>query len=87
MVLDESMLRRGDALREMLELARFIVADGEVSELEAKIFQRWIDQNPDMLHVHPVEQLVGTLRTALADGVLSDAEKESLRKLLEELAG
>ena len=68
MVLDESMLRRSNALREMMDLARFIVADGNVTEMEAKIFRRWLERNPDMLSVHPVDQLVGILRNAFADG-------------------
>ena len=87
MVLDESMLRRSNALREMMDLARFIVSDGAVSEMEAKIFQRWIERNPDMLGIYPVSEFVGILRNAFADGELSDEEKLELKKLLEDVAG
>lgn len=85
MVLDESMLRRSNALREMMDLARFIVSDGDVTEMEAKIFQRWIDRNPDMLGVYPVSELVGILRNAFADGKLSDEERAELKALLEDV--
>ena len=87
MVTDDSVLRRSKALQEMLRLARSIVADGDVSEMEAKVFRAWIDRNPDMLGVWPVGELVGILRTAFADGRLSDREREELKTLLSRLAG
>lgn len=87
MVLDDSVLRRSRALQEMLRLARSIVADDEVSDMEAKVFQSWIDRNPDMLGVWPVSELVGILRNAFADGRLSDSEREELKTLLGRVAG
>jgi uncharacterized tellurite resistance protein B-like protein len=87
MVLDKSVLRRSNALQEMLDLARSIVADDEVSEREAKAFQEWIDRNPDMLGVWPVGELTSILRDAFADGRLSESEKEQLRSLLNRVAG
>ena len=87
MVFDDSVLRRSKALQEMLRLARSIVADGEVSDMEARVFQAWIDRNPDMLGVWPVSELLGLLRNALADGRLSDAERQELRALLGRVAG
>ena len=87
MVIDDSVLRGSKALQEMLRLARSIVADDEVSEMEAKVFQAWIDRNPDMLGVWPVSELVGILRNAFADGRLSDSEREELTALLNRVAG
>lgn len=86
-VLDDSVLRRSRALQEMLRLARSIVADDEVTEMEAKVFQAWIDRHPDMLGVWPVNELLGILRNALADGHLDEAEREELRALLHRVAG
>lgn len=86
-VLDESVLRRNKALQEMLRLARSIIADDAVSEMEAKVFQAWIDRHPDMLGVWPVNELLGILRNVLADGHLSEAEREELRALLHRVAG
>ena len=81
------MLRRSNALREMMDLARFIVGAGDVSEMEAQIFQRWIENNPDMLGVYPVNELVSILRDAFTDGTLSESGKEELRALLQDVAG
>ena len=87
MVIDDSVLRRSKALQEMLRLARSMVADDDVSEMEAKVFQAWIDRNPDMLGVWPVSELVGILRNAFADGRLSKSERDELTALLNRVAG
>ena len=87
MVIDDSVLRRSNALKEMLRLARSIVADDEVSEMEAKVFQAWIERNPDMLGVWPVSELVGILRNAFSDGRLSEKERDDLKALLNRVAG
>ena len=87
MVLDESVLRRSRALQDMLGLARSILADGQVSETEALAFQSWIDRNPDMLGIYPVNEFVNVLRRACADGCIVEAEREELRELLEDVAG
>lgn len=87
MVIDKSVLRRSNALQEMLRLARSIVADDDVSETEARAFQSWIDDHPDMLGVWPVTELTGILRNAFADGRLSDAEREEIRSILNRVAG
>jgi hypothetical protein len=87
MVLDDSVLRRSNALQEMLRLARSIVADGEVSDMEAKVFLSWIDRHPDMLGVWPVSEVARVLRKTLADGRLSASERDELQELLERVAG
>lgn len=87
MPLDDSVLRRSHALQEMLRLARSIVADGEVTEMEAKVFHSWIERNPDMLGVWPVSEIVHQLRDVFDDGQLSAKEQEELQRLLERVAG
>lgn len=87
MVLDDSTLRRNQALQEMIRLARAIVVDGEVSDLEAKMFRSWLDRHPDLSGVFPVPELTGILKNVFADGVLSAAEREQLKELLERFSG
>ncbi|MDE0899418.1 MAG: hypothetical protein OSA81_10405 [Longimicrobiales bacterium] len=41
-------MRRSDALRAIMGFAKAIVADGDVSEGEAKGFQPWIDAHEDV---------------------------------------
>ena len=71
----------------MLGLARSILADGKITEMEAKVFRSWIERNPDVLGVSPVPEIVGILRNAFADGRLSAREADELRVLLSEFAG
>jgi hypothetical protein len=87
MVLDDSVMRRSDALRAMMRFARAIVADGDVSESEAKGFQAWIAANPDVRGLPAVDQLVGILANYFADGSLSEEEKGHLTQVIEDFGG
>lgn len=87
MVLDDSVMARNDALREMMRLARAIVANGEVSDSEAKGFYAWIEANPHVRGLPAVDEILGILTNAFADGELSDAEREELVQLLERFGG
>ena len=87
MVLDDSVMRRSDALQEMMRLARSMVSDGEVSEIEARVFHAWIERNPDVKGLGAVDEIVGILTNAFSDGRLSDAERAHLVKILEEFGG
>ena len=86
-MLDESIMRRSDALQEMMRLARSIVADGEVTDMEAKVFHAWIQRNPDVKGIVAVDEIVGILTDVFADGQLSDGERSQLVTLLEEFGG
>ena len=87
MVLDDSVLRRSRALREMMQFARAIIADGKVSESEAKGLQAWIEANPDVIGIAAVDEIVGILTNFFSDGHLSDKEKEQLVEVLESFGG
>lgn len=87
MELDESVMRRSDALREMMSFARAIVADGEVSISEATGFQAWIDSNPDVTGLPQVEEITGILRNVLADGTICEEEREHLGDVLQRFGG
>ena len=86
-LLDDSVLRRSDALREMMRLARTIVSDGKVSALEAKAFQAWIDRNPDVVGLANVDEIVGVLRNVFSDGRLTDEERTKLLAAISEFGG
>lgn len=87
MELDDSVMRRSDALQEMMRLARSLVSDGVVTNMEAKVFRAWIERNPDVKGIPAVEEIVGILTNAFADGRLSEPERAQLAKLLEEFGG
>jgi hypothetical protein len=86
-VLDDSVMRRSDALQEMMRLARSLVSDGRVTDIEAKVFHAWIERNPDVKGILAVDEIVGILTDAFADGRISDAERAQLVTLLEEFGG
>ena len=81
----EGMLRRNQALQELLELARTVVADGVITKIEAEAFRHWVDTHPDMSGVWPVGTVTRALKRVFADGELS--EREELLEILEDLAG
>ena len=83
MVLDDSVMARNDALREMMRLARAIVKDGTVSEVEAHALSAWIEANPRVRGLPAVDDIIEILTNALDDGELSEAEREELAGLLE----
>lgn len=87
MVLDDSVMRRSDSLREMMRLARALVSDGEVTNMEARVFHAWIERNPDVKGLPDVEEILAILTNAFADGRLSDGEREHLAELLEDFGG
>lgn len=87
MVLDDSVMARNDALRELMGFARAIIEDGEVSESEARGFQVWIEANPHVRGLQAVEDIIGILANAFHDGRLSGAERQELGSILERFGG
>lgn len=86
-MLDDSVMRRSDALRELMRFARAIVEDGRVSDAEAKGFHAWIEANPDVRGLQPVDEILGILTNSFDDGRLSDEERGELAGLLERFGG
>lgn len=84
MVLDDGVMRRNAALREMMGLARAIVEDGLVSDAEANGLRAWIESHPDVVGLPQVDQLVGILTNVLDDGRISDEERNLLAEAFEQ---
>ena len=80
-------LRRNRALKEMLDLARTVIADGVITDAEAEALQRWVEQNPDMIGVWPAPNLIRTLRRILSDGYLDENERAELLEMLADMTG
>ncbi|MDA0329895.1 MAG: hypothetical protein O2958_12920 [Gemmatimonadetes bacterium] len=87
MEIDDSVMRRSNALHGMMQFARAIVADGHVSESEAKGFQAWIEANPDVIGIQAVDEIIGILTNFFSDGKLSDTERQKLIGVLERFGG
>ena len=85
-MLDDSVMRRSDALREMMRLARAIVADGVVTEAEARALNAWIEGHPDVKGIPAVDEIVGLLTDILADGRVTEPERTELALVLRAFA-
>ena len=81
------MLRRNRALAELLQLARRVIADGVVTSHEATAFKYWLETNPDMAGVWPVDVLTHRLSRIFGSGELSPEDRAELLQLLEEVTG
>lgn len=87
MVLDESVMRRSNALRETMSFARAILADGEVSDSEATGFKHWLAANSDVIGLPAIDEIVGVLENIFSDGHISESERRHLVELLERFGG
>ncbi len=81
------MLRRNRALAELLQLARRVIADGVVTDHEATAFKYWLETNPDMAGVWPVDTLTRHLGAIFGSGKLGADDRMELLKLLEDVTG
>jgi hypothetical protein len=74
-------------LSEMLGLIKGVLADGVVTEGEAKLLKDWARHHPDATEVWPVDILKTRLDKIFADGRVDDAEREDLAELLQSIVG
>ena len=81
------MLRRNRALAELMELARRVIADGVITQHEATAFKYWLETNPDMAGVWPVDSLTRNLEHVFGSGELSPEDRKELLQLLKDVAG
>lgn len=73
-------------ISELIGIARGLVADGVVNELEADFLIRWLKEN-EHLTCWPFDVLNKRVRAMLADGVIDAEERQELLELLRDLIG
>lgn len=74
-------------LNEMLGLARGIIMDGVVHDLEARELRTWIGRNPDLCVGFPGREVYERLAAIYVDGKVDEGERQELLELLQGLAG
>lgn len=74
-------------LSEMLGLVKGVLADGVVTDAEARLLNTWTHQHPDALEQWPVNILKDRLDTIFHDGIVDEAERRDLADLLETIVG
>ncbi len=74
-------------LSEMLGLAKGVLADGVVTDDEAKRLRDWRQEHPDAVEQWPVNILADRLQRIFADGVVDETERRDLAELLQSIVG
>jgi NAD-dependent DNA ligase len=62
-----------------------ICSDGQLQDMEVSYLQSWLSAHAEVLCYWPADMLADRLKSALADGVLTDAERQDLLAFLQEL--
>lgn len=75
------------SLDELMGFVRGILADGEVSDAEARALLTWCESNPLAVAEWPGREIATRLSRIFADGVVTDEEREDLAALLQAATG
>lgn len=74
-------------IHELLGLCRGVLADGAVTDAEARLLHDWIRVNPELSVAWPIDVLSRRLLGTSADGVIDSVERMELAELLREIVG
>lgn len=74
-------------LDQLIGLCTGVMADGHVSEMEARMLQSWIASNYELREQWPANVLLARLDQALEDGKLDSDEERALLKAIMDLTG
>lgn len=77
--------RLDKSINSLLGLIEGISIDGEVNNSEVQFLNMWLEDHRSVQHRHPYNELVPVVEAALADGVLSDDERQDILWLCERL--
>jgi len=78
--------RRADrSIDELIGICKGIVADGVVTEGEAKFLMEWLESNSDAIDVWPANVIYPRLVEIFEDGRMDDEEEGDLLKMLMDL--
>src|SRR6185436_13154310 len=62
-----------------------IAIDGSINASELGLLRLWVSEHAELRDSHPFNELVPVVQAAIADGVLTQEEREDLRWLCERL--
>jgi hypothetical protein len=72
---------------ELLGLAKGVLADGVVSEDEARYLLAWSENHPGSISKWPISLIFSRLRQVFDDGIIDAEERRELHELLAALVG
>jgi NAD-dependent DNA ligase len=80
-----SRARLEKALNSLIGLIEGVSIDGVVNEKEVNYIEAWLDENSQLRSIHPFTELIPVVDAAIADGILTDEERQNILWLCERL--
>lgn len=74
------------AVELLLGIVSGIVSDQQLHDMEIQFLKNWLSDHPGAANVWPGNVIAQTVRETLDDGVITDAERNHLLKVLQEMA-
>lgn len=81
-----SRARLDKAINSLLGIVEGIVIDQEINDSEIAFLRLWLTDHQDVHDLHPFNELVPVVSAAIADGVLSEEERDDILWLCERLS-
>jgi hypothetical protein len=81
-----SKARLEKSVNSLLGIVEGISADAEINMREIGFLQSWMAEHQELRNRHPFNELMPVIEQALADGVISDEERQDLLWLCERLS-
>lgn len=73
------------AVNSLLGVVEGIAIDAKINSREISFLETWLEDHREVEHTHPFNELIPVINNALADGVISDEEKQDISWLCEKL--
>ncbi|MFC5548553.1 BRCT domain-containing protein [Massilia aerilata] len=73
------------AINSLIGLIEGIAIDGTVNEKELAYVEAWLNENRQLQYSHPFNELIPVVDAAIADGILTDDERQNILWLCEKL--
>ncbi|CCJ07062.1 BRCT domain-containing protein [Methylocystis sp. SC2] len=73
------------SLNSLIGIVEGITIDGEINSDEVAFLETWLLEHRAVTDTHPFNELAPVVRNAIADGVISDEEKQDILWLCEKL--
>lgn len=77
--------RLDKAINSLVGLVEGIAIDGSINSKEIGFLRLWLRENVDLRNRHPLNELMPVVEEAIADGILSDDERQDILWLCEKL--
>jgi NAD-dependent DNA ligase len=73
------------ALHTLMGIIQGVSIDDALNRKEVDFLRQWIREHEEVRELHPYNQLMGVVEPAIADGVITEDERDAIRYLCEHL--